>query len=376
MKEKEGTNETRLEVDLDALEANLNYYRSQLKEGTRIMVMVKAASYGFGAVGVPRFLEEQGVDYLGVVFADEGELLRDEGIRTPIMVMNPGPRSFDKILDRGLEPLLHSRHNLEEFLEVCERRGEKSPIPFHLKLESGMNRLGVPDDELDGLIERVGEHPELELRSVMSHLASSSSSTFDPFTREQIARFEADCERIAEGIGRRGLIRHILNSAGVSRFPEAHFEMVRLGIGLYGVGATVEDRKNVRNIASLKTRISQVKDVGLGETVGYDRAFKADRSSRIAIIPIGYADGFPRVLGQGVGIARVNGKIVRVVGKVCMDMTFLDVTDVDCEEGDEAVLMDDEYPLPEFARSMDRIPYEAITSISGRISRVYVKSQD
>jgi alanine racemase len=240
---------------------------------------------------------------------------------------------------------------------------------MHLKVETGMNRLGIPEDQLPRVIERLKDQKELlELRSVMSHLASSSFAPFDPFTREQVNTFQGICTRIEKGLGH-SFIRHILNSAGVSRFTDAQFDMIRLGIGLYGVGATDTDRRQLRNIARLRTTISQIKEVPMGGTVGYDRAFQAERPSRIAIIPIGYADGFSRPLGKGVGIARVNGRIVRVVGKISMDMSFLDVTDVECQEGDEVVLFDEEYPLTEFARAMNKIPYEAITNISERLPR-------
>lgn len=363
------SNETRLEVNLEALEENLAYYRDRLAPDTRLMVMVKAASYGFGAVGIPRFLEKKGVSYLGVAFADEGERLRDHGVRSPIMVMNPGQNSFEKIIEQELEPLIYNERSLEQLIHACEKKGVQGPIPMHLKVETGMNRLGIPEEQLERVVERLKDQRQLlELRSVMSHLASSSFPDFDAFTRAQVDAFKKICDRIHSGVGY-AFIRHILNSAGVSRFPEARFDMVRLGIGLYGVGATEEDRRGLRNIARLRTTISQIKEVKMGATVGYDRAFKAERPSRIAIIPIGYADGFSRPLGHGVGIARVNGRIVHVVGKVSMDMAFLDVTDVMCQEGDEVVLFDDEYPLTEFARSMNKIPYEAITNISERLPR-------
>lgn len=363
------SNETRLEVNLEALEDNLAYYREQLHPDTRLMVMVKAASYGFGAVGIPQFLERKGVDYLGVAFADEGERLRDHGVQMPIMVMNPGQNSFEKILDQELEPLVYNERCLEQLIHACERRGASAPVPMNLKVETGMNRLGIPEDQLPRVIERLNDQKHvLELRSVMSHLASSSFSEFDPFTQEQIGGFQRICDRLEKGIGH-PFIRHILNSAGVSRFTRAQFDMVRIGIGLYGVGATEQDRQRLRNIARLRTTISQIKEVARGGTVGYDRAFRAERPSRIAIIPIGYADGFSRPLGKGVGIARVNGRIVRVVGKVSMDMAFLDVTDTMCQEGDMVVLFDEEYPLTEFARSMNKIPYEAITNISERLPR-------
>ncbi len=363
------SNETRLEVNLEALEENLAYYRDQLHPDTRIMVMVKAASYGFGAVGIPKFLEQKGVDYLGVAFADEGERLRDHGIRMPIMVMNPGQNSFNKILDQELEPLVYNERCLEQLIHTCERRKEKGPIPMHLKVETGMNRLGLPEDRISRVVERLKDQRHLlELHSVMSHLASSSFPDFDFFTKEQMVIFQRICEQVEEGLGH-PFIRHILNSAGVSRFTNAQFDMVRLGIGLYGVGATDKDRMKLRNIARLRTTISQIKEVPMGGTVGYDRAFQAERPTRIAIIPIGYADGFSRPLGKGVGIARVNGRIVHVVGKVSMDMAFLDVTDVMCQEGDMVVLFDEEYPLTEFARSMNKIPYEAITNISERLPR-------
>jgi alanine racemase len=265
--------------------------------------------------------------------------------------------------------LIYNERSLEQLIHAIEQKAIKTPVPMHLKVETGMNRLGIPEEQLDRVIERLDDRRELlELRSVMSHLASSSFSEFDAFTSEQVERFGAICERVRNGIGH-SFIRHILNSAGVSRFPEAQYDMVRLGIGLYGVAATEEDRRGLRNIARLRTTISQIKEVARGETVGYDRAFCAERPSRIAIIPIGYADGFSRPLSNGVGIARVNGRIVHVVGKISMDMAFLDVTDVMCQEGDEVVLFDDAYPLTEFARAMNKIPYEAITNISERLPR-------
>ncbi len=364
------TNETRLEVDLDALRHNFLYYKGRLDPDTQVMVMVKAASYGMGIIQVPRFLEELGADRFGVAFADEGVLLREAGIEVPIMVMNPGIRSFEEILAHDLEPLIYSLYSLSALEVAVKRKPPVSPVPVHLKMETGMNRLGIEEAELPEVLGRIRNNSSLEVSTVLSHLASSSRPENDAFTREQFRRFQEVRDKIRKAVGR-PVPAHILNSAGISRFPEDQFDMVRLGIGLYGVPTTEKDHENIRNVCTFSSTISQIKHVAEGESVGYDRAFVAERDARVAIVPVGYGDGYSRHLGNGTGQVKIGGNWVPVVGNVCMDMIFADVTDVICREGSRVVLFDAEHSVIDIARQLDTIPYEVLTGISSRVKREY-----
>jgi alanine racemase len=358
---------TRLEINLDALVHNLNYYRSLVPEETRIMVMVKALSYGSGTHEIASLLQYQKVDYLGVAFADEGSGLREAGITLPIMVMNPEPGSFDTLLKYQLEPEIYSFRMLDMFNQALVRHQEVG-FPIHIKIDTGMHRLGFQPEEIPVLIRQLKSQPNIRVISVLSHLAASDEEVHDAFTHKQIEDFRFLSGQIADALGYQ-VIRHILNSGGIERFPGACFDMVRLGIGLYGI--TSHSRQKLRNVSSLKSQISQIKTVGTGETIGYGRAGKAAEQKSIAIIPIGYADGLDRKLGNGTGHFVVNGSNAPVIGNICMDMTMIDVTGVDAREGDEVIIFDDNHPVTDMATKLGTIPYEILTGISSRVKRVF-----
>jgi Alr-MurF fusion protein len=359
--------ETVLEINLDALVHNLNYFRSRLKPGVKLVAMVKAFSYGSGSFEIANILQFHRVDYLAVAFADEGVALREAGITLPIMVMNPEKSSFDTIIRYKLEPEIYSFRVLNEFSEELEKT-EIVNYPIHIKLDTGMHRLGFMEGEIQKLIDLLKQKSTVQVQSVFSHLAGSDEEQFDGFTSSQMEVFQKQSTRI-KGAFSHKILQHILNSAGIERFPEYQFDMVRLGIGLYGISATDQDR--VRNISTLKTVILQVKEVPANDTVGYSRRFKAVKNTRIGILPIGYADGLHRILGNGVGKLLVNGNFVPIIGSICMDMCMIDITGVDAGEGDEVIVFGDNYPITELARQMNTIPYEVLTSISPRVKRIY-----
>jgi Alr-MurF fusion protein len=359
---------TRIEVNLSALVHNLNFFRSLLKPGTRTMVMVKALSYGSGRHEIAGILQYQRVDYLGVAFADEGVSLRQAGITLPIMVMNPEPESFDMLIQHRLEPEIYSYRILDLFYRAVIRNQEVD-YPVHLKTDTGMHRLGFTESEIPRLCHELARLRNLRVRSVFSHLAGSDEAVFDDFTTEQVAVFTRVSERIITALGY-PVIRHILNSSGIERFPDAQFDMVRLGIGLYGVSSV--DSTRLRNVSTLKSTVLQVKPVYPGDTVGYSRKGKVVRPSAIAIIPVGYADGLNRRLSNGVGHFLVNGTRVPVIGNICMDMTMLDITGVEVAEGDEVVLFGPDLPVSLLSEALETIPYEILTGISERVKRVYL----
>ena len=373
------SHETILEIRLDALVHNLNYYRSKLEPGTRTMAMVKAFSYGSGSFEIANLLQFHRVDYLAVAYADEGVELRKAGITLPIMVMNPEEESFDLLLQYNLEPEIYN-FRVMGMLEraIPENQGEsKIPVPVHLKIDTGMHRLGFDPSEIESLVERLKNNPELRVQSVFSHLAASEDPTEDKFTRNQIRSLQDTAEKIENSLGYSFLV-HILNSAGISRFPEAQMGMVRLGIGLYGVGFNEEEQHNLRNVSTLKTVISQIKKVKAGDTIGYNRKGVAPEDKVIAILPIGYADGFSRRLGNGAGKVMINGIPARTIGNISMDTCMVDISE-QCAlagsppvcEGDEVIIFGDDYPIAQLARDLGTIPYEILTGISRRVKRVY-----
>ncbi|MGM0529996.1 MAG: bifunctional UDP-N-acetylmuramoyl-tripeptide:D-alanyl-D-alanine ligase/alanine racemase [Bacteroidota bacterium] len=364
---EEKMHQTLLEIDLDAMVDNLNYFRSKLRNGTRIMAMVKAFSYGSGTYEIANILQYQRVDYLGVAFADEGVTLREAGITMPIVVMNPEEESFGLMLDFDLEPEIYNFHVLAKFREMVHNYGGKQ-YPVHIKLDTGMNRLGFRPREVDALVDQLINQNYLKVHSVFSHLAASDEPTQDAFTRSQISLFESLSDKITITLGY-PVIRHIVNSAGIERFPEFQFDMVRLGIGLYGISAV--DRDQLRNISTFKSTVTQVKEVDEGSTIGYGRKGKADHNMKIAVVPVGYADGFCRALGNGVGRLYINGYYVPVVGDICMDMCMVDITNCKIKEGDEVIVFGDQIPVTELAEKMNTIPYEIFTGISERVKRVY-----
>ncbi len=359
---------TRIEVNLGALAHNLNYFRSLLKPGTKTMVMVKALSYGSGRHEIANVLQFQRVDYLGVAFADEGMSLRQAGITLPIIVMNPEPESFDVMIRHRLEPEVYSFRILDMFNQALGRNQEIG-YPVHIKIDTGMHRLGFAPAETRKLGDELSRLRSMKAATVFSHLAGSDEETHDAFTRQQVDIFTNASGQLIEALDY-PVIRHILNSSGIERFPEAQFEMVRLGIGLYGISNVAPEK--LRNVSTLKSTVLQVKPVFPGDTVGYGRKGVIGRPSEIAIVPVGYADGINRKLGNGSGRFLVKGLPVPIIGNVCMDMTILDVTGIHAKEGDEVIIFGDEHPVTDLAGTLETIPYEILTSISERVKRIYL----
>ncbi|NJK84699.1 MAG: bifunctional UDP-N-acetylmuramoyl-tripeptide:D-alanyl-D-alanine ligase/alanine racemase [Bacteroidales bacterium] len=354
---------TRLEINLNALIDNLNYYRSLLKSDTQIMVMVKALSYGSGSYEIANMLQFQRVHYLGVAIADEGAELRKAGIHLPIMVMNPDPVSFETMIQNHLEPELYNFTTLTSFQDMALRNLEHD-YPVHIKIDTGMHRLGFSWDETEKLCGVLKNCPNIKVNSVFSHLAASDEEVHDEFTSNQIERFKKGCETIQNALGY-PFIRHILNSSGIERFTESQFEMVRLGIGLYGFSPGKQNK--LKNVGTLKSTISQIKRVSENETIGYGRKGKAGKGKTVGIVPIGYADGYNRKLGNGIGKMLVNNKFAPVVGNVCMDMCMIDLDGINAHEGDEVIVFGERFPASELANLLGTIPYEILTGISTRV---------
>lgn len=361
------THETIMEINLNALVDNLNYFRSKLHPETKIMCMVKAFAYGSGSVEVARTMQYNRCDYLAVAVADEGAELRREGIRIPIVVMNPEKGSFGMIFDNSLEPEIYSFRLLDSFIASTEKLG-LTDYPIHIKIDSGMHRLGFEPQDMEQLLVRLKGQNQVKVRSVFSHLSGSDEAIFDDFTRQQVATFTACADQLTAAFSHY-IMRHILNSAGIERFPEYQFDMVRLGIGLFGI-SSLSDIK-LKQVCAMKTIILQIKNIKAGETVGYSRKGIVNKDKRIAIIPIGYADGFDRKLGNGVGEVLINGQRAKVIGNVCMDLVMIDITGINAQEGDQVELFGDHLTISEVADRLKTIPYEILTSISRRIKRVY-----
>ena len=372
MELQEKAHETVLEINFNHLVNNLNHFRSKIKPETKLMVMVKAFGYGSGNLEVSNVLQFHNVDYLTVAFADEGVELRRAGINLPIMVMSPEVNSYDNIIKYHLEPEVFSFRNLECIERAMENMAlpEAHPLNVHIKLDTGMHRLGFSLDELPELIRRIKANPMLHVRSVFSHLATADNPAEDAFTLSQIHNFEQGSQMIVEAFPHK-VLRHILNTAGITRFPQYQFDMVRLGIGLYGVPTFDVDKGALQPVVSLKTTINQIKMVPAGDSIGYNRHGYAEHKMRIGIVPIGYADGLSRLLGNGNGKFYVNGKQVSVVGDICMDMCMIDLTGVDAVEGDTVVIFDAEHDIADIARACQTIPYEIMTRVSQRVKRVY-----
>ena len=358
---------TILEIDMSAFEHNLQYFKNLLNADTKIMVMVKAFSYGNGSFEIANFLQRKNVDYLAVAIADEGIALRNAGIKTPILILNPDVANFDVFVDYQLEPEIYSFRMLQEFYNAVKNR-VLSPYPVHLKINTGMNRVGFDATEIEKLADTLKTMPKIFVKSVFSHLAGSDEEKFDNFTRQQVSIFQKVTKILELKTGYK-FLKHILNSAGIERFPEYQFDMVRLGIGLYGISSK---KGNLLHISTLKTQIIQIREIEAGESVGYSRAWTAKRKSRIATIPIGYADGLNRLLSNENGEVIVNGKRVKIIGNICMDLTMIDITDIDANEGDEVIIFNNQLTISELARKLHTIPYEILTSISQRVKRVYV----
>ena len=363
---------TVLEVDLDAMIHNLNYFRAKLRPGVKLVAMVKAASYGAGDFEVAQMLQHQGVDYLAVAFADEGVLLRERGITMPIVVLNADADSFDLMIANRLEPEIYSFRSLEDFAAAVAHAGE-SRFPIHVKLDTGMHRLGFVEEELPRLCERLRDCGQVRVASIFSHLNCADMPEEDAYTRAQIARYDRMSTRLVEALPY-PVIRHTANSAAIERFPEAQYDMCRLGLGLYGFGW--QHNPSLRPVSTLRTRIVAIKHLAAGETVGYGRAGRLTRPSVTATIPVGYADGLDRHLGCGRWSVLVAGSPALIVGRVCMDSCMIDITEIaGVEEGDEVTIFSPEAgnDLETMARVLDTIPYEIMTSVSSRVKRIYLK---
>jgi alanine racemase len=366
----EKDHETIMEVNLNLLLSNLNYYKAKLKPGVKIMVMVKAFSYGSGTFEVANMLQYNKVDYLAVAYIDEGVDLRLGGITLPIMILNPEVSAFDKLDEYKLEPVIYSFGLMDEFIKYAISAGINN-YPVHIKIDSGMHRLGFEGYEIETLCDFLEINDYINVKSIFSHLVASEASQHDEFTLKQIKTFEKAYKEIEEALGYK-VIKHLSNTSGISRWPNAQYDMVRLGIGLYGIDAAVPASDNaLQPVATLKTSVSQVKKVLAGETIGYSRNGSLLKDGKIATVRIGYADGYLRAFGNGVGKMLVNGCPAPTVGNISMDMTMLDVTGIEVNEGDEVIVFNDQLRIEEMAAEIGTIPYEILTNVSQRVKRVY-----
>jgi alanine racemase len=367
----EKTHETVLEINLNAISHNFNFFKSKLKPNTKMMAMVKAFGYGNGGFEIAKLLEHHKVDYLGVAFADEGISLKKADIKLPIMVLNPENTSFPAIIQHQLEPEIYSLKGLNAFLKIAEQKKLKD-FPIHIKLDTGMHRLGFEANTIDDLIATLKGNQTVKVKSILSHLATSDDLQHKDFVEYQINLFEKLSSKLMNEL-QITPIRHILNTSGISNFPQVQYDMVRLGIGLYGVSNDSEEQKYLENVGTLKSIISQIRTIQSGESVGYGRRFMANRESRIATIPIGYADGIARSWGNGVGFVTIKNKKASILGSVCMDMLMVDVTEIECKEGDAVVIFGESPTVTYMAEQLNTIPYEILTSISQRVKRVFYR---
>ncbi|MFB9078373.1 bifunctional UDP-N-acetylmuramoyl-tripeptide:D-alanyl-D-alanine ligase/alanine racemase [Flavobacterium procerum] len=368
---EEKTHETVLEINLDAISHNFNYFKSKLGQNVKMMVMVKAFGYGNGGLEIAKLLEHHKVDYLGVAFADEGISLKNGGIKLPIMVLNPESTSFPSIIQYNLEPEIYSIKGLNAFLKIAREKNLKD-YPIHIKLDTGMHRLGFENNTIDELIQTLKGNSTVRVQSILSHLATSDDSNYFDFVNQQISLFEELSLKLMSELNINP-IRHILNTSGISNFPNAQYNMVRLGIGLYGVSNDSAEQKYLENVGTLKSIISQVRTIPAGDSVGYGRRFMAQKETKIATIPIGYADGISRLWGNQAGFVTIKNQKAFIVGSVCMDMLMADVTHIDCKEGDSVVIFGESPTVIEMAEVLRTIPYEIMTSISQRVKRVFFR---
>ncbi|MDC8005167.1 alanine racemase [Aureisphaera galaxeae] len=362
------TQETVLEIHLDALAHNYNYLTSHLQSDTKVMGVVKAFGYGSDASEVAKELVNLGVDYFAVAYVKEGLALRDAGITQPILVLHPQPINFEILIDRCLEPALYSARIFRSFVAVAEEKKQKD-YPVHIKFNTGLNRLGFWESDTSWIEERLNETTSIKVKSLFSHLAASEDMGEKEFTLGQIENFKKIAADMTERLGYAPML-HQSNTSAILNYPEAQFDMVRTGIGLYGYGNTEEYDAKLKPVARLKSIISQIHMIEPGETVGYNRAFTATHYAKTATIPIGHADGISRKLGNGVGSVLVHGQKAPIIGNVCMDMLMVDITGIECKEGDEVIVVGADQTASQLAESMGSISYELLTAISQRVKRV------
>lgn len=369
---KEKSHETVLEVDLSAIAHNMHFFKRKIGPATKLMVMVKAGGYGTGSSEIARTLEFNKADYLAVAYIDEGIALREAGVSLPIMVLNSELAGMNAMVQNKLEPEIFSFDSLEAVCDTLRQMNYQGAFPVHLKLDTGMHRLGFELENIISLSEILRETRNIHVASIFTHLAAADAPEHDEFTRSQIALFKKMSSILIAALGYHPLL-HTANTGAIQRHPEARFDMVRLGIGLYGISAVEEEQSQLRTVATLKTTISQIKNIKKGESIGYNRAYIASENLTIATIPIGYADGLRRNLSNENGNVWVNGTICNIVGNVCMDMTMIDITKANAKERDEVIVFGNEHNISRMAKNAGTIPYEILTSISQRVNRRYIE---
>ena len=363
--------ETILEIDLKALKHNFEYLKSRTKGSAKFLAVVKAFGYGSESVEISKYLQDLNVDYFAVAYVKEGVALRNAGITKPILVLHPQPVNFKLLIEHCLEPSLYSSRTLNEFIAVANQE-ELTNYPVHIKFNTGLNRLGFSEYDMDSISKKLKESSAIQVKSIFSHLAASEDLNEKAFTLNQIESFKRISQKFENGIGYRPWL-HICNTSGILNYPDAHFDMVRSGIGLYGFGNSDEENKNLIPIASLKSVISQIHKIEKGETVGYNRGHISDSFQKTATIPIGHADGIGRQYGHGKGFVIINNQKSHIVGNVCMDMIMVNVTDIDCKEGDEVIVFGKKNTAEELGKTTNTISYEVLTSVSQRVKRVFCR---
>lgn len=359
--------ETLLEIDLNALDRNYQYLTSKIKPTTKIMAVVKAFAYGSDSVAIAKELVDLGVSYFAVAYANEGTTLRNAAIKTPIIVLHPLPVHFEEILEQSMEPSIYSKEMLEKFIAFATKN-KLAEYPIHLKFNTGLNRLGFVENDIPWIVKKLSKTGHVKIQSAFSHLAASEDPNQRDFSKGQIEWFRKISETLTDKLGYRPLF-HCTNTSGIINYPEAHFDMVRTGIGLYGFGNDKKASVHLTPIGTLKTIISQIHTVHKGESVGYNRGFIAEKTTKSATLPIGHADGISRFYGNRKGWVSIHGQKAYILGNVCMDMLMVDVTNIDCKEGDEVIVLGPNASASELSEAIDSIPYELITSISQRVKR-------
>ena len=363
--------ETVLEIDLKALKHNFEHLKSRINNHTKFMAVVKAFAYGSDACEIASYLQNLPVDYFAVAFVHEGVALRNAGITKPILVLHPQAVNFNTLIENRLEPNLYNTKILNEFISIASAE-KQHDYPIHIKFNTGLNRLGFSENDVDDIVSKVNETSAVKIKSVFSHLAASEDLNERDFTINQIETFKNIANTLINAIGYKPLL-HICNTSGILNYPEGHFDMVRSGIGMYGFGNSEKENKNFKPIGTLKTIISQIHAIEKGASVGYNRAFKTDRFLRSATLPIGHADGIGRQYGKGKGYVIINNQKAYILGNVCMDMIMVDVTNIDCKEGDEVIVFGHNTTAENLAETAGTISYELITAISQRVKRVFLK---
>ncbi|GAA4801549.1 alanine racemase [Litoribaculum gwangyangense] len=363
--------ETVLEIDLKALKHNFEHLKSKLKSNTKFLAVVKAFAYGSDAIEIAKYLQELNVDYFAVAYVKEGIALRNAGVKTPILVLHPQAVNFKNLIEYCLEPSLYSSKIFNEFIEIATKE-KQTNYPVHIKFNTGLNRLGFWENDVDYIASKLKGTNAIKVKSIFSHLAASEDLNEKVFTENQIGNFISIADNVITTLGYKPML-HICNTSGILNYPEAHLDMVRSGIGLYGFGNSEKENKNLKPIGTLKTIISQIHTIKKGESVGYNRAFKSDGFLKTATLPIGHADGIGRQYGNGKGFVMINGKKAPIIGNVCMDMIMVNITHIDCKEGDEVIVFGPESTAESFAETANTISYELITAISQRVKRHYIK---